>query len=182
MTASDVLESSLRLAARRAYERGRLEGALRRGAAAVLLALPAFFVCTRSPVALLCLSGFGLVVAAARLRGEAYDRGASSGALAGILPCLLPAALRAIDPGLCLMMMSARGAWICGIGGIAAGVVLGLTSRDARGLRFWGSALAALVLAASIGCIPAGAIGFAGLPAGVLAGGAPILAFRRAAV
>jgi hypothetical protein len=79
-------------------------------------------------------------------------------------------------------MMSPRGAWICGIGGVAAGVVLGLRSRGAHGLRFWGSALAALVLAASIGCIPAGAIGFAGLAAGVLAGGAPILAFRRAAV
>jgi hypothetical protein len=181
MTASDVFEMSLKVAARRAYERGRLEGALLRGAAAALLAIPGFLVCNQSPWAAVCLAGFLLVVVAGRVRGEGYEVGSRAGALAGILPCLLPASIRAIDPQLCMLLVS-NGLWICGIGGAAAGVVLGLRSRSAHGLPFWASALAALGFAASIGCIPAGAIGFAGLALGVIAGGAPVLATRRAVV
>ena len=181
MAASDVAEVSLKLAARRAYEVGRLEGALLRGAAAALLAMPGFLLCNQTPWAAVCLTAFALVVAAGRVRGEGYDEGARAGALAGILPCLLPAALRAIDPALCVML-SSRGAWICAIGGVAAGVVLGLRGRRAEGLPFWASALAALVFAASLGCIPAGLIGFVGLTVGVVAGGAPLLASRRAVV
>jgi hypothetical protein len=40
--------------------------------------------------------------------------------------------------------------------------------------------LAALAFAGSLGCIPAGALGIAGLALGVIAGGAPLLAARRA--
>ena len=89
-------------------------------------------------------------------------------ALAGILPCLLPAALRALDPDLCVLL-SSRGPWICAIGGVAAGVILGLRSRGAEGLRFWSSALATLAFAGAVGCIPVGRIGFLGLAIGVLA-------------
>lgn len=181
MTASDTLEFSLKLAARRSYEKGRLHGALMRGAIAALLAAPGYLVCNRTPLSAACLAGFVLVVVAGRVRGGAYEEGSRSGALAGILPCLLPAAIGAMNPRVC-MLMSSNGVWICGIGGVVAGLVLGLRSRTAGGLPYWGSALAALGFCASIGCLPAGAIGFAGLAAGVILGGAPVLATRKAFV
>ena len=180
MAASDAVEALRKRAARRAYERGRLEGALMRGAAAVLLATPGFLVCGQTPAAAACLAGFALVVAAGRFRGEAFDDGASSGAIAGILPCLLPATIGGLDPRACMLLASSQGLWICGAGGVAAGVILALRSRPAAGLAFWGSALAALGFVASIGCLPAGAIGFTGLVLGVVAGGAPALVLRRA--
>jgi hypothetical protein len=179
MAASDVLELSLRRAARRAYERGRLQSALMWGTGAAVLASPGFLVCNRAPVAAACLAGFALAVLAGRLRGEDYERGTRSGALAGILPCLLPAAIGAMNPLVC-MLMSSSGMWICGIGGVAAGVILGLRSRGVGGWRYWGSALVTLAFCGTIGCLPAGAIGFAGLLAGLIAGGAPVLATRRA--
>jgi hypothetical protein len=69
--------------------------------------------------------------------------------------------------------------WPCA-GGPTAGAILGLRGRSAAGLPFWATALAALGLAGSLGCIPAGAMGFAGLLIGVLVGGAPALVVRRA--
>jgi len=174
----EMPDPRLRRAARLAYERGRSEGALWRSAAATALATPAFLVCNQTPVAAVCLLGFGLVLLAARIVGKDYDRGARAGALAGVLPCLLPAAVRILDPQLCASMFH-NGAWFCGIGGAAAGVILGLRSRASHGVAFWAGALAAFGLAASLGCIPAGAVGFAGLLLGVIAGGAPVLVARR---
>jgi len=174
----EASDFALRRAARLAYERGRFEGALWRSAAATALAMPAFLVCNRTPVAAVCLLGLGLVLFAARIVGKDYDRGARAGALAGVLPCLLPAAVRALDPELCASMFH-NGAWFCGIGGAAAGVILGLRSRASHGPAFWAGALAALGFAASLGCLPVGAAGFAGLLLGVIAGGAPVLVARR---
>jgi hypothetical protein len=178
MTVSELAAAPLRLAARRAYEFGRLQGALWRGSAAAVLAMPSFLVCNQTSWAGVCLAGFALVVAGGRMRGEGYETGTRAGALAGILPCLLPAAIRLVDPSFCVLL-SAQGPWICGIGGAAAGVVLGLRGRAAGGLPFWSSALAALAFPASLGCLPAGAIGFLGLTIGLIAGGVPALATRR---
>jgi len=187
MIVSEIVRAPLGLEARRAYEWGRLQGALRRGALAAAVATPSFLACGQSAWAAACLLGFGLVVAAGRMRGEGYDEGARTGALAGILPCLLPAAVRILDPSLCVLL-SARGPWLCGIGGAAAGIVLGLRGRAhgrARGgygsLPFWASAVAALAFPASLGCMPVGAAGFLGLAIGLFAGGVPTLASRRAA-
>ncbi len=179
MAASDFADVSLRLTARRAYEGGRLNGALWRGAVAAGLATPSFLACSQTAWAGVCLVGFALVVAAGRMRGQSYEAGTRAGALAGILPCLLPAALRVIDPTLCVML-SSRGPWICGIGGVAAGAVLMWRGRRSRGLPFWGSAFAALAFPAALGCLPAGAVGLVGLAIGLLAGGAPALVSRRA--
>ena len=178
-TVFETSDIALRRAARLAYERGRFHGGLWRGAAIVVLAGPAFLVCNRTSLALACLTGLGLAVLAARFRGEDYDQGARAGALAGVLPCLLPAAVRAWNPDLCAWMFQ-NGAWFCGIGGAAAGVILGLRSRASHGPAFWSSALVTLGLAASLGCMPAGAVGFVGLLFGVIAGGAPVLAARKA--
>src|SRR5262249_24634225 len=143
------------------------------------LAAPAYFVCNRTSVAFLCLLALGSVVLASRFRGGDYEQGARAGALAGVLPCLLPTAVRAWNTDLCAWMFQ-NGVWFCGLGGGAAGVILGLRSRVSHGLAFWSGALVTLGLAASLGCIPAGASGFVGLLLGVVAGGAPVLVARRA--
>jgi hypothetical protein len=174
-------EQLLRDAARRAYERGRLQGAAGRGAGACLLALPGFLACGRTPAAAACLAGFVLAVTLGRWRGEGYEEGVRAGIVAGILPCLIPSALRLVDGDLCDLLLS-HGPWLCALGGIAAGLVLGWRSRPSIGSPFWASAIVTLALAAALGCIPAGALGFAGLLAGVVAGGLPALALRRQAL
>ena len=171
--------ADLRAAALRAYERGRFGGALARGAGALVLALPAYLACGRTPVAAACLFAFAAMVAAARYIGRELERGARAGVIAGILPCLFPAVLRLFDPDLCDTLF-ARGPWLCAVTGIAAGVILGFRSRAASGAAFWTAAILTLVLAATLGCIPAGAMGFSGLAIGVIAGGVPALAARRA--
>ena len=180
MSVSELTAAPLRLAARRAYEWGRLQGALWRGAVAAAVATPSFLACGQSQWAGVCLAGFGLVVAAGRMRGEGYEDGVRAGALAGILPCLLPAAIRVFDPTLCVLL-SRQGPWLCGIGGVAAGVVLFVRGRRASSLPFWASAAAALGFPAALGCLPAGAVGFLGLALGLIAAGAPALATRWAA-
>ena len=179
MTLSEISETNLRLAARRAYEFGRLEGALWRGALAALFALPAFLMCNRTPLAAICLGAFALVVVAGRFRGSAYEDGARAGAIAGIVPCLLPAVVSRFNPDLCAAM-AVGFPWPCAFGGLVAGAILGLRGRATGGLPFWTTALAALAFAASLGCIPAGAMGFSALLVGVIAGGAPALVVRRA--
>jgi len=178
MAVFELTGPGLRVAARRAYEKGRLEGALWRGAAAAILAMPAFAVCNKTPWAALCLAGLALVVAAGRFRGLSFEDGTRAGALAGILPCLLPAAVRLLDPELCLLL-SSRGPWLCAAGGVAAGVILAMRGWSARGLPFWAGAAAALGFAAALGCIPAGILGFVSLAAGVVAGGAPVVLSRK---
>ena len=178
MSVFEMADARLRGSARRAYEIGRLQGAMKRGLLAAMVATPSFLVCGQSSWAAACLAGFGLVVAAGWLRGQDYGDGVRAGALAGILPCLLPAALRVIDPTLCVML-SDRGPWICGIGGVAAGIVLGSSGRS-RGATFWVAALAALAFPACLGCLPAGEFGFVGLAIGLIGGGAPALGARRA--
>jgi len=180
MAASEVfaVPTGLAFAARRASQLGRLRSAVARGAAAAALATPGLLLCGQRGWAALCVAAFGLVVAGGRMRGGRYEAGSRSGAIAGIVPCLLPAAVRLYDPALCMLLMS-RGPWVCAAGGAAAGIVLGLRGSTARGLPFWASAIAALAFAGAIGCFPAGALGFAGLALGVIAGGAPVLVTRR---
>jgi hypothetical protein len=179
MTLSEISETNLRLAARRAYEIGRLQGALWRGALAALFALPGFLMCSGTLLAGFCLGGFALVVVAGRVRGAAYEEGARAGAVAGVAPCLLPAVVSTLDPNLCAALVAGV-PWPCALGGLVAGAILGLRGRAAGGLPFWATALAALGFAAALGCIPAGAMGFSGLLFGVIAGGAPALVVRRA--
>jgi hypothetical protein len=172
------VDASVRRAARRAYELGRLNGALVRGALAAAAAVPAFLVCGRTPAGAACLAAFGVSVAAARFRGQEWEEGAVTGALAGLAPCLMPALLRLLDPVLCDVLFD-RGPWLCAIAGAAAGVILGLKSRAAAGLAFWTAGLVTFALASALGCLPAGATGFAGLAIGLVAGGVPVLAARR---
>ena len=178
MATSEISETTLRQTARRAYEIGRLPGALRLGAIAAVLALPGLLYCQATSLAALCLAGFAVAVIAGRIRGEGYEQGARAGMLAGVLPCLIPAVLKVANPALCAALCTNR-PWLCAAGGVAAGVILGLRSKTAVGLPFWVSAVATLGFASALGCLPAGALGFAGLALGVIAGGAPLLFARR---
>ena len=180
MSTSEPIDFAFRRAVRRSYELGRLRGALLRGAGAFVLALPAYLACGRTAGAAACLVLFAMVVAAARFRGERFEVGARGGVVAGLLPCLLPAALRLLSPDLCDVLF-ARGPWLCATAGIGAGVILGWRGRASGGVPFWIGAFAAFTAAAALGCIPAGLMGFSGLAIGVLAGGAPVMLSRRAA-
>jgi hypothetical protein len=183
MTLSEtVSETRLRRAARRSYELGRVEGALWRGALAALVAVPAYRMCGQSPLAGFFVGGLALVVAAGHVRGSVWAAGARTGALAGAAPCLLPAGLGAVNPSLCAATMAGI-PWPCAVGGLVGGIVLGILGRRVQGagaVPFWASATAALAFAAALGCLPAGALGFAGLVLGLLAGGAPALVAGRA--
>ena len=179
MTLSEIARTDLRLAAQRSYEIGRAEGALWRGAFAALFALPGFLMCNQTPVAGLCLAAFGLTVAAGRFRGEDYEEGTRAGAVAGIAPCLIPVVARSLDPSVCAATVAGV-PWPCALGGVIAGVILGLRGARPTGPVFWISAVTALGFAAALGCLPAGLMGFASLAAGLLAGAVPTLAARRA--
>jgi len=180
MAISEFSGRDFRGAALSSYERGRLSGSLARGAGAIALALPGFFACGRTPLAAAFLAGFAAIVVAGRFRGKGFEEGMRAGVVAGILPCLLPAILRVVNPDLCDALF-ARGPWLCAAAGIAAGAILGWRARAGAGAPFWASAAVTLAFAAALGCIPAGAMGFAGLLIGVVAGGLPALAARRAA-
>ncbi len=78
MAISEPSERALRRAALRAYETGRLKGALARGAGALALAAPGFLACGRTPLAAACLAGFPLCGVPGPLPGGGYgERGTS---------------------------------------------------------------------------------------------------------
>lgn len=68
----------------------------------------------------------------------------------------------------------------CVVGGAAAGAVIAkLAARHERDPLFLGSALAVAGLMGALGCTIAGTAGVAGMLAGVLAAGAPLLVTAR---
>ena len=175
-----IRPEALRREARRAYEIGRLKGAFLRGAGACALGLPGYLAFGRTPPAAACLAAFVLAVIVGRVLGRRIEEGVRAGVAAGVLPCLLPALARLLDGDLCRILFD-RGPWLCAFCGLAAGVILGWRSRAAGGPSFWIGAAATLAPAAALGCFAAGLMGSAGLLAGVVAGGLPALAMRRAA-
>ena len=121
-------------------------------------------------------------MAACLWRGGAWARGVRIGFIAGLAPCLLPAAARAAracNASICPAMPA-----ICLVAGVAAGVLLGWLGPRLRGhedRRFWLAAASAVVLAGATGCVTAGLAGLAGMALGLLAGAAaPVLAARAA--
>lgn len=175
-----VAEAGLAGRARRAYEGGRLRRALGRAAAAVALTAVALIGCPAPGAPAACAAAVGLVVAACLWRGGSWERGARLGFVAGLAPCLLPAAARAAHA--CCERFCPSIPPVCLAAGAAAGfllVWLGLRARGDR--RFWLAAAAAAVLAGATGCLAAGLAGLAGMALGLLAGGAaPALAARAA--
>ncbi|HVT58497.1 MAG TPA: hypothetical protein VHR45_08855 [Thermoanaerobaculia bacterium] len=173
-------EAALTMRARRAYEHGRLRWALRRATLAAAVSMVALAGCPAYRWPVVCATALGAAVAAFLWRGGAWARGARLGFLAGLAPCLLPAALRcahAYGRGFCLTLPV-----VCLAAGAVTGLVLGsLGSRVDSDRRFWAAAASVAVLAGTIGAVPAGLAGLAGLAAGILGGAAaPVLASRAA--
>lgn len=177
----DDRETGLKERARRSYERGRLAGAARRS----VLLLPLLGVaslCCPSPGGIFA-GGAGLfvVVTFCLWRGQEFRRGVRPGLVAGFLPLLLPILVQAIGhacaPGRCALFPT-----VCGLGGLAGGVALGLLAphpREGRGIPFVTACLIA-GLAGSVGCVLYGVFGLAVMVLGLLLGAGPILAARRA--
>jgi len=172
--------------ARRAYERGRLLHGLRRGAP--LAALVAGVVLASDGAAWRLWVGAAavLVAAVAFWRGQVAGRAARVGALASLPPLAAPFAAAAVHHGcigcggpslaLCLA--------ICTAGGAAAGALVArLAAREAEHDRRRFAAMAVLVAAClgTVGCSFAGAAGLAGMCAGLVAGGAPVMLVARRA-
>ncbi|HVT14853.1 MAG TPA: hypothetical protein VHQ90_01565 [Thermoanaerobaculia bacterium] len=175
MTAAD---SVLIVRARRAYERGRLRWALGHTAAAVAISAVALVGCPQPGGPAACAAALGIVLAACLWRGGAWSRGARLGFLAGLAPCLLPAAARAAyacGGSFCLTLPA-----VCLAGGAVAGLLLGwLGMRLHGGGRSWLAAALVAGLAGAVGCLPAGLAGVAGLALGIACGAAaPVLAAR----
>jgi hypothetical protein len=177
----DDRETGLKERARRAYERGRLAGAARRSVL-LLPVLGAASLCCPSPGAIVA-GGAGLfaVVTFCLWRGQEFRLGVRPGLVAGFVPLLLPILVQAIGhacaPGRCLLFPA-----VCGLGGLAGGVALGILAphpREGRGIPFVTACLIA-ALAGSVGCVLYGLFGLGVMGLGLLLGAGPILAARRA--
>jgi hypothetical protein len=179
-TAAEPALASLTARARRAYERGRLRWALPRAAAASAVAAVALIGCPAPGGPAACAAALGILVAACLWRGGAWARGTRLGFLAGLVPCLLPAAARAAHvccESLCLTLPT-----VCLVAGIAAGLLLGSLGLRVHGdRRFWLAAASTAALSGTVGCLALGLAGVGGMALGLLAGtAAPVLAARAA--
>ncbi|MGH9749396.1 MAG: hypothetical protein ACRD5D_00635 [Candidatus Polarisedimenticolia bacterium] len=174
-------DAALAARARRAYEIGRLEAALRRGLLLAPLVGAALLCCADAAGVLAGGAGLLAAVTYCLWRGEAFGRGVRPGLIAGMVPLVLPLAVQAMghpcDPYRCLLDAS-----ICVIAGVAGGIALGLAAprpREAGGIPLFVAGLIA-GLTGSMGCILYGLIGLGGMVLGLLGGAAPFLAVRHA--
>jgi hypothetical protein len=181
VAAADPVDDLARRA-RRAYERGRLRWAVSRALAAVAVAAVALIGCAAPGSSAACAAALGVLIASCLWRGGAWAGGARLGFLAGLTPCLLPAAFRTVlacGGTLCLTLLP-----LCVLAGVVAGLLLGwlgLRAGTAHDRRFWLAAAGATLLAGSTGCLAAGFAGLGGMVLGMLAGAAaPALAARTA--
>jgi hypothetical protein len=175
-----LTDAVLQARARRSYELGRVDVALRRS----LLLTPVVllpFTCCSDPAANL-LTGVLLVAAVAWClwRGEGWRLGVAPGLAAGAVPLLAPLLLHptghACRGGICLMPSS------CLVAGLLGGVALGWFIRRLRERGPAAMLSASLVagLTGSVGCLAYGLIGLGGMILGMAAGALPVLVVRRA--
>jgi hypothetical protein len=171
---------TLEARARRAYELGRLRRASSL-APFILLGAAAAFACGRPLLLTTSLAGVLLPVCVGlAFAGGPAGRGVVPGLLAGAAALAMPLLVMTIGHACfgdaCLSLCLPA----CVVGGAAAGAVIAkLAARHERDPRFLGSALAVAGLMGALGCTIAGTAGVAGMLAGVLAAGAPLLVTAR---
>jgi len=177
----DDPETGLKERARRSYEWGRLAGATRRSVLLLPVVGAASLCCSNPGGTLAGGAGLFVLVTFCLWRGQEFRRGVEPGLVAGFVPLLLPVLVQAIGhlcvPGRCLLFPA-----VCGLGGLAGGVALGILAphpRDGRGIPFVTACLIA-GLAGSVGCLLYGIFGLGVMALGLLLGAGPILAARRA--
>ena len=173
-------DAILLVAARRAYERGRVK----KGARIALLTLPLFLLplqdCAASGRGMLMLfvaAAVSVLIVLFQWRGEEYARGANVGLVAGLSPLLLPAATGWIAP-ICSTV-------VCGFmpaasiaGGFIAALCLagGSTLRERTGAPFWLASLTVTLTLGVAGCLHVGLAGLTGMAMGMMFGALPVLA------
>ena len=177
----DDPETGLKERARRSYEWGRLAGATRRSVLLLPVVWTASLCCSNPGGTLAGGAGLFVLVTFCLWRGQDFRRGVRPGLVAGFVPLLLPILVQSIGhlcvPGRCLLFPA-----VCGLGGLAGGVALGILAphpRDGRGIPFVTACLIA-GLAGSVGCLLYGLFGLGVMALGLLLGAGPILAARRA--
>jgi hypothetical protein len=179
-----MTEADLFVAARRAYETGRVRRAAWRAAGVAPLTVVPIAQCAalgRAGEAFVGAAAVVVLVALFLWRGQGYGRGAGVGLVAGLAPLLLPSLATATG-----VLCSAT---VCGVlplaavaGGLVAGLVLGGRSLAgaAAGPPFWFAATAVTGCLGAMGCLHVGIVGLAGMALGVVAGAAPVLYWRAA--
>ncbi len=175
-----VDEADLAARARRAYERGRLGWSVRRAVAAVAITGIALVSCSERAAPASCAATLGIVLAACLWRGGAWARGARLGFLAGLAPCLFPAAIRAVHA--CNDRVCLGPSVVCLLPSAAAGFLLAWLGLRTRGdSRFWLAAATVMVLTGAVGCLFAGLAGLAAMSIGIVAGASAPVLFARTA-
>jgi hypothetical protein len=195
-------DDALAARARRGYELGRLAAGLR-GTWPLALLLPLALVAhggQRLAVTLLAAAGAFVAASLFGWRGGALARGASAGFLAGLPPLLLPMLVMARLAACadCDMVDGGSGAstslglagahWAecliaCGVGGLVAGIYVGLrAAREPRSPARHALAAASIAwLTGMLGCALVGATGALGIVCGLALGTAPVLLIVRGA-
>jgi hypothetical protein len=176
-------DAMLLTAARSAYERGRVQNALRRTAFVLPLTFLPLYACVAAGRGALMLTVIAAVAALLVLfhwRGRDFARGANVGLIAGLGPMLLPFATTWIAP-VCATL-------VCGLlpaaslaGGFVAALCLagGSVARfgEAHGSgAFWSAAVSVTLTLGIAGCLHVGLAGLAGLALGLAIGALPVLA------
>ena len=178
-----VIDARVERLALRAYERGRARLGLARAAAVTPVTALAFLQCsttTAVPVAL-AVAVLAALVGVFAWRGQDLGHGAKAGLVAGLGPFALPLLSKAT--GLfCSTVVCAVLPAVCAVGGLAAGIVLGICGGGPRhsSRRFWLSALAVTLCAGTVGCLGAGLMGLLAMALGLGVAVVPALLLRRA--
>jgi hypothetical protein len=173
-----VNDDNLRQRARRAYELGRLWRALWPALVVPPMAALSLGSCGRPAVTLTAASLLLLSTVALSWRGEALGDAVAPGLLSGIAPLLMPLVLcRGMHPCQMGFCWSAA-APFCVLGGLVAGVAVGLRSARAPLATLAATALVA-ALTGALGCLLGGAAGLSGMAIGLVAGAAPVVMHAR---
>lgn len=174
-------EKRVRFQVRRAYELGRWLTGLRFALYVVPMAALSGVVAREPAWAMGVGSVLFALVAGLAWRGQSYGRAVVPGLCAGSAPLVLPLVLRSTGlccvGGVCLPLCMLA----CTLGGLVAGVSLGLRSAAEKQnrWRFLGAATSIAALAGVLGCAIVGTAGIAGMAIAVLGSSLPVAVAAR---
>ena len=165
--------------ARRAYEIGRARWALQIGWVVLALVAVSFVLVGRSTVTALIGAALLATAAALRWRGGTVSAAVRVGFAAGLMPFALLVALKCGAGAFCsLGVCMAHCSHFCGLGGLAAGVLLAVRARGHadRVVDFLAAGSAVAALTGMRGCVVGGLSGVGWMLVGELAATVPAFA------
>jgi hypothetical protein len=163
-------DESVRSHLRRRYELGRWSRGLRCGLVVVPIAVLSGVVVREAVWATAVGVALFALVTVLSWRGQSYGRAVMPGLLAGSVPLVLPLALRSTGlccvGGVCLPLCMLA----CTMGGLVAGISLGLRSAAEKAERwtFLAAATAIAALSGGLGCVMVGTAGIVGMAIAML--------------